>query len=112
MSPIQVFLTSGLVFLAMYMYVRIRNSVLDALLIFLFLGVSIFFVLFPDATNTLAKMVGVARGANLIFYIGFLFLFFLILKLYAKNKRLEQNLTELTRQISLQNAEDLSDKKS
>jgi hypothetical protein len=91
------------------MYVRIRNSVLDTLLIFLFLGVGVLFVLFPEMTNQLAKMVGVHRGINLIFYTGFLILLFLILKLYARSRRLEQNLTELVRKISLNKAEEFKE---
>jgi hypothetical protein len=75
-------------------------------LIFLFAGVGIVFVLFPELTTKLAKAVGVNRGVNLIFYTGFLILFFLVLKLYVRSKKLEQNLTELVRKISLEKAEE------
>ncbi len=107
MTPIQILLTVGIVLISLYMYVRIRKSVLDTVLIFLFMGVGILFILFPEITNKLAKAVGVNRGINLIFYTGFLILLFLILKLYARSKRLEQNLTELVRKISLEKAEEL-----
>jgi hypothetical protein len=78
-------------------------------LIFLFLAVGILFVLFPEITNKLARMLGVNRGINLIFYTGFLILLFLILKLYARSRRLEQNLTELVRKISLEKAEEIKE---
>ncbi len=107
MTPIQILLTSGIVLISLYMYVRIRKSVLDTVLIFLFMGVGTLFILFPEITNKLAKALGVNRGINLIFYTGFLILLFLILKLYARSRRLEQNLTELVRKISLEKAEEL-----
>jgi hypothetical protein len=91
------------------MYVRIRKTVLDTVLIFLFLVVGILFILFPEITNKLAKLLGVNRGINLIFYTGFLILLFLILKLYARSRRLEQNLTELVRKISLEKAEEIKE---
>ncbi|MBA4139001.1 MAG: DUF2304 domain-containing protein [Segetibacter sp.] len=109
MTPIQILLTTGVVLIALYMYVRIRKSVVDTVLIFLFLAVGILFILFPEITNKLAKALGVNRGINLIFYTGFLILLFLILKLYARSKRLEQNLTELVRKISLEKAEKLNE---
>jgi hypothetical protein len=109
MTPIQILLASGIVLIALYMYVRIRKSVLDTVLIFLFLVVGILFILFPEITNKLAKVLGVNRGINLIFYTGFLILLFLILKLYARSRRLEQNLTELVRKISLEKAEEIKE---
>lgn len=109
MTPIQILLISGIVLISLYMYVRIRRSVLDAVLIFLFMGVGILFILLPEITTKMAKVVGVHRGINLIFYTGFLILFFLILKLYARSKRLEQNLTELVRKIGLEKVEKLNE---
>jgi hypothetical protein len=109
MTPIQILLASGIVLIALYMYVRIRKSVLDTVLIFLFLVVGLLFILFPEITNKLAKVLGVNRGINLIFYTGFLILLFLILKLYARSRRLEQNLTELVRKISLEKAEEIKE---
>jgi hypothetical protein len=109
MTPIQILLASGIVLIALYMYVRIRKSVLDTVLIFLFLVVGILFILFPEITNKLARVLGVNRGINLIFYTGFLILLFLILKLYARSRRLEQNLTELVRKISLEKAEEIKE---
>ncbi len=109
MTPIQILLTSGIVLISIYMYVRIRRSVLDTVLIFLFMAVGISFILFPEITNKLAKVMGVNRGINLIFYTGFLILFFLVLKLYARSRRLEKNLTEMVRKISLEKAEELNE---
>ncbi len=105
MTPIQILLTAAILLIAAYMYARLRKSVLDTVLIFLFTGVGIVFVLYPELTTKLANALGVNRGINLIFYTGFLILFFLVLKLYVRSKKLEQNLTELVRKISLEKAE-------
>jgi hypothetical protein len=107
MSPIQFVLIAGIVLISVYMYRR-RHTVFDGVLVVLFMATGVFFVIYPEITNKLAHLVGVKRGANLVFYTGFLFLFFLVIKLYSRSKRLEQQLTELIRQMSIDKAEDLS----
>ena len=112
MIPIQIVLISAIVFIAFYMYLRLRSSLLDAILIFLFCAVAVFFILFPDTTTKIAQWLGVKRGINLVFYCITLFFFFLILKLYSRMRRLEDKFTEIVRENSLNRAEDLSDKKN
>ena len=110
MTTIQIILTIGVVIIAVYMYLRLRSSLFDVILIFLFFAVGIFFVLFPETTNDIAHFVGVSRGADLLSYAGIMFLFFLILKLYSRLRRVEQKFTDLVRNKSLEEAEDLSDR--
>jgi hypothetical protein len=110
MIPIQIVLISAVVFGAFYMYLRLRNNLVDAILIFLFCGVAIFFILFPEMTTKIALWMGVKRGINLVFYCITIFFFFLILKLYSRMRRLENKFTELIRENSLKKAEDLTDK--
>lgn len=109
MVPIQIVLISAVVFLAFYMYLRLRSGLLDAILIFLFCGVAVFFILMPETTTLIAQKLGVKRGINLVFYSITLFFFFLILKLYSRVRRLENKFTELVRQNSLDKAEQLAD---
>jgi hypothetical protein len=112
MIPIQIILISAVVFIAFYMYLRLRSNLLDAILIFLFCGVAVFFIVFPDMTTRIAQWMGVKRGINLVFYSITVFFFFLILKLYSRMRRLENKFTEMVRENSLKRAEELSDKKS
>src|SRR6266849_185566 len=98
MIPIQIVLISAVVFIAFYMYLRLRNNLLDAMLIFLFCGVAVFFILFPDKTTQIALWLGVKRGINLIFYSVTIFFFFLILKIYSRMRRLENKFTEMIRE--------------
>lgn len=108
MVPIQIILISAVVFLAFYMYLRLRSSLLDAILIFLFCLGAVFFILFPDTTTDIAQWMGVRRGINLVFYFTILFLFFLILKLYSRIRRLEKKFTDMVREKTIGAAEDLS----
>jgi len=112
MVPIQIVLISAVVFLAFYMYLRLRSSLLDAVMIFLFCGAAVFFILFPDTTTEIAQWLGVKRGLNLVFYSITVFFFFLILKLYARLRKLENKFTEMVRENSLKKEEELSDKKA
>ena len=109
MSPIQIILISGVVFITLYLYIRLRSSLIDAILIFLFFGGAIFFILFPDATTEIAQRLGVRRGVNLVFYVTILFLFFLILKLYSRIRKLEKKFTEMVRDKGVEKVEYLKE---
>lgn len=102
MNGIQVLLISGVLIIFSYYVFRFRNALLDLLALVLFAGLGIFFILFPDYTNTIAHKLGVGRGADLLFYICILFFLFIILKLFARIRRLEEKLTELVRQNAIE----------
>lgn len=110
MTLIQIILSACVLLIAVYMYVRLRSTLLDVILIIIFLVTGIIFILFPETTNDIAHWAGVSRGADLLFYLAILFLFFLILKLYARQRRIEQKFTELIRSKSLEEAEELNKK--
>lgn len=109
-SIIQVLLSAGIVVLGWYSYKRLRSSYIDAILIFIFMGIGLLFVFLPDFTTKLAKFLGVGRGADMIFYISILFFAFLIMKLYARTRKLEQMLTRIIRDESLRNASEPAEK--
>ena len=108
MVPIQIILISSILFFSFYMYLRLRSGLLDAILIFLFCFIAVFFIIFPDKTTTVAQWLGVKRGINLLFYLITIFFFFLILKLYSRIRKLENKFTELVRDNSLKNAENIT----
>lgn len=66
--------------------------------------VLILLIAFPNSTNTVAHYLGVQRGVDMLFYFAFLVLIFFLIRSYAKIKALEENLTELVREISLKEA--------
>jgi hypothetical protein len=98
MNGIQIFLTGGVVILFLYYISRFRSAFFDLLVLFIFSGLGIFFILFPEYTNIIAQKLGVSRGADLLFYICILFFLFIIIKLFARIRRFEKKLTGLIRQ--------------
>ena len=107
MTLIQVALAAGVILIGVYMYVRLRSTLLDVLLIGIFIIAGTLLVLFPEYSNKIAHWAGVGRGADLLFYLSILFLFFLILKLDSRLRKMEQNFTEIVRNKSLEDAEEL-----
>ena len=97
MNGIQALLISGVLIIFLYYTFRLRSALLDMLVLVLFTGLAIFFILFPDYTNKIAAKLGVGRGADLLFYICILLFLFIVLKLFARIRRLERTLTELVR---------------
>jgi|SRR5215217_3477063 len=98
MTGIQILLVGGVVAIFLYYIFRLRSAFLDLLALFVFSGLAIFFILFPQYTNTIAGKLGVGRGADLLFYICILLFLFLLLKLFARIRQLDKTLTELVRQ--------------
>lgn len=97
MNGIQVLLIGGVVVIFLYYLSRFRSAFFDLLILLLFSMLAIFFILFPEYTNDIAKRLGVGRGADLLFYICILFFLFILIKLFARIRRLEKTLTDLVR---------------
>ena len=112
MSGIQVLLITGVLVIFLYYMFRVRNAFFDLLVLALFSGLAVFFILFPDKTNDIARFMGVGRGADLLFYICILFFLFIILKLFARIRRLEKTLTDLVRRQAQGDALFMDDKKN
>ena len=101
MKLIQLILIIGLLAILISYFRWFRSAVMDKLLIACILAAGIFLVVFPDLTNKLAVSMGVGRGADLIFYLFIVAFCYLILLVYAKIKKLEQQLAELARRQAL-----------
>jgi hypothetical protein len=104
MNGIQLLLIAGVIGIFIYYILRVRSALLDLLLLGLLSGLAIFFILFPDHTNTIAQKLGVGRGADLLFYCCILLFLFIIVKLFARLRRLEATLTDLVRQQAIKDA--------
>ena len=111
MNGIQLLLIGGVVFISLYYTFRLRNAFIDLLILFTFSGLAIFFILFPGYTNTIATDLGVGRGADLLFYLCILLFIFIIIKLFARMRRLEKLLTEHIRQTAKSEAQFLEEPK-
>jgi len=108
MNGIQLLLLAGVSFIVLYFITRLKNRLMDIVLLTALVLCAIVFILWPETTNKLAALLGVGRGADLIVYISILTFWFTILKLYRRIRLLEQLFTEIVRQQALQQPEQLS----
>lgn len=67
------------------------------------IGISIY----PESTTILASFTGIGRGLDFVLIIGLISCFYIIFKLYAMIEKMEQEITQLVREIALHN-EDLN----
>jgi|ADGO01.1.fsa_nt_gi hypothetical protein len=108
MNGIQLLLLAGVSFIGCYFITRLKNRLVDIVLLTALVLCAVIFILWPELTNQLAAMLGVGRGADLIVYISILTFWFAILKLYRRIRVLEQLFTEIVRQQALHHPEQLS----
>lgn len=57
--------------------------------------------LVPQQTDTLARLVGVERGADLLVYISIIVLFFVVFKIVVKLEKIDRDITKIVRQQAL-----------
>lgn len=62
-------------------------------------------VLFPNFSNTLAKIIGIQGNINAVILTGFILVFLMIFKLLSAIERLEQQISILTRKDALSDIE-------
>ncbi len=57
----------------------------------------------PDLTTKVANILGIGRGADLVFYLIFILLFYLIFRIYVKIEKIERDITKVVREDALNN---------
>ncbi len=62
-------------------------------------------VIVPNSTSTIAKAVGIGRGADLIVYISLALLFYILFRILYRLEKIEKNITKLTRELALKDSE-------
>jgi hypothetical protein len=112
MNGIQLLLLTGVAIISLYFIIRLKKRILDIVLLAGMIACAVVLILWPDITTTVATRLGVGRGADLVFYVSILTFWFVVLKLYARIRKLEQALTEMIRQEALNKAQDLTVKHS
>jgi hypothetical protein len=101
---IQMVLLSGLAATLGFALLQRRTSRLIALVTALVSVAGMYFVVFPEQTNTLARLVGVGRGADFVLYSWLVISLILSVHLQFKLLRQHQEITELARGIALLSA--------
>ncbi|MDX2207654.1 MAG: DUF2304 domain-containing protein [Gemmatimonadales bacterium] len=100
MASSQVILTLLIGMFVIYL-VRMRSTAIDRLTYLLLAGAGIFLVLNPDLTNQAAAMVGIGRGADLMFYFFIVFCLFHFATTAATLRRLQRDLATMAREMAL-----------
>lgn len=59
----------------------------------------------PGLLTQIANFFGIGRGADLIFYISLLIIFYLIFKIYIKFEKIEKDITKIVRKNTLEKYE-------
>ena len=57
--------------------------------------------LVPDVTTAVAGWFGVGRGVDLLFYLAFLGIFYVLFRMFVRIEGLEQEITRLVRALAL-----------
>ncbi len=57
--------------------------------------------LVPQATDRVAAIAGVGRGADLLVYLAVTFLLYAVLRLMARQQKMSEEITELVRSIAI-----------
>lgn len=60
-------------------------------------------VFLPGKTNFLAKVLGMERGNDAMFFLGIIALFYALYRLYVKSNEQEKEITKLVRALALRN---------
>ena len=103
--PIKIILILGLIALTLLCFGVLKSRLATRLFILAQLFIGFILVLFPELANRVAELVGVGRGTDLMLYLLILAVYAGALLALAKFRRLEHQITELTRIIALYEAE-------
>lgn len=85
-------------------YVALRGAQRHRILALIAAGIAIFLIWDATATTTIAHMIGIGRGLDLVIPFFCLLLLFLIVALYRKIIGLQDDLTALCRELAINDA--------
>ena len=98
---IKLLLTIPLMLFFMYVLALPKYQMLSKLFVLMFVAVLAFFALNPELSTVIANYFGVGRGADFLFYISHLLLFFIAFKFYLTSRDLGARLNRLVQQLAL-----------
>lgn len=100
----QIALLASLALFALYT-IRLRSTAMDRLT---YLGLALAgvgLILYPESTNSLARLLGIGRGADLMFYFFIVFCLFHFATTAATLRRMQRDLTTLAQELALRTSE-------
>ena len=100
----QVVLIATLFWLAFYAYSQRSRSPAVALIVSLLAVVGMVFAAAPELSNYIARLLGIGRGADLLFYCFILITLVTILNVHLRLRAQQDQIAELARAIALSGA--------
>ena len=103
---IQILISLFALFAITRLLIRNRKNELkiSEFLIWLFFWLAVGVIVWiPNITNIIANFLGIGRGADLIFYVSIIVLFYLIFRIYIKLEKIERNITKVVRRDAIDN---------
>jgi hypothetical protein len=78
-----------------------RHQAIRRILMMLFIIAAASSVFFPQIWTTMARLVGIGRGADLLLYLTVLFFLGLVMSTYRRFRQMDTQITDLARQLAL-----------
>jgi len=96
----QVLLLGALVLFILYIF-RLRTDFLDRIVYLVCAAVGIVLVIDPKLSSDIANLLGIGRGADLLFYLFIIASLFYAVATRLRLRRIERQITQLVRQNAL-----------
>lgn len=106
----QLVLTFGLTACLFYVFSLGRALPIIRLGLFAVVLTGYLFVWMPELTNSLANLMGIGRGADLIMYLWIIVSLFLIMRLHIRLREQSVLITKIAREYALTDALDIEEK--
>jgi small membrane protein len=102
---IRILLLSALAAIGYMVFLRRSRFPVHIVIVFLMLAVAGLAVIFPEKTDVVSGWFGIGRGVDLINYLVLMALLYTVTHYYTKFVDIEQQLTQLVREIAILRAE-------
>jgi hypothetical protein len=93
-----------------YTFIRFRESKMSLGMLLIWSVVWVVLIglsIFPEATGYFANITGIGRGLDVILILGLIGCYYLIFRIYNMIENIEQEITNIAREIALQGDKDL-----
>ena len=93
-----------------YIFIRFRESKMSLGMLLIWSVVWVVLIglsIFPEATGYFANITGIGRGLDVILILGLIGCYYLIFRIYNMIENIEQEITNIAREIALQGDKDL-----
>lgn len=113
MNLIQILIVLFIVYVVYRLVVKLnkRELTMQVFILWLIFWLIVgFAVVIPDSLSYIASKVGVGRGVDVAVYIAVLTLFYIVFRIFIRLEKMEKNISEIVRKISISQVVNLKEK--